>query len=83
MPATHLPPTAVEGDELVFRRADPEHELEGVSVWCDLDLGGDLAMQEVPGGWELRLPRPDLDCLEYLLEPAGGSPEPDPAACRS
>jgi enterochelin esterase-like enzyme len=76
--AHHLPPTAVEGDELVFRRADPHHELTGVRVWCDLDLGADLAMAEVPGGWELRLPRPDLDCLEYLLEPDGGSPEPDP-----
>ena len=63
----------------MFRRADPEHALGGVRVWCDLDLGADLAMRQVPGGWELRLPRPDLDCLEYLLEPAGGSPETDPA----
>jgi enterochelin esterase family protein len=79
VPLDPLPPTAVEGDELVFRRADPEHELDGVSVWCDVDLGGDLTLEQVTGGWELRLPLPDLDCVEYLLEPAGGSPEIDAA----
>ena len=29
------------------------------------------------GGWELRLPIPDLDCLEYLFD-AGGDLAPDP-----
>ena len=68
MPPDPLPPTAVEGQEVAFRRADPEHALAGVRVWCDLDLGADLALGRVAGGWELRLPLPDLDCLEYLFE---------------
>ena len=76
-----LAPTAVEGEAIAFRLADPEHALPGARVWCDLDLGAVLDLAEVPGGWELRLPLPDLDCLEYLFEiPADGAAElrPDP-----
>ena len=76
-----LAPTAVEGEEIAFRLADPEHALPGARVWCDLDLGAVLDLAEVPGGWELRLPLPDLDCLEYLFEiPADGAADlrPDP-----
>jgi enterochelin esterase family protein len=71
-----LAPTAVEGDVVAFRLGDPDHELPGVRLWCDLDLGADLELAEVPGGWELRLPLPDLDCLEYLFEiPTDGDAE--------
>ncbi len=63
-----LAPTAVEGDAIAFRLADAAHALPGVKLWCDLDLGEGLDLAEVPGGWELRLPLPDLDCLEYLFE---------------
>ena len=63
-----LAPTAVEGDAIVFRLADAAHALLGVKLWCDLDLGERLDLAEVPGGWELRLPLPDLDCIEYLFE---------------
>ena len=72
-----LAPTAVEGEEIAFRLADPEHALPGARLWCDLDLGAVLDLAEVPGGWELRLPLPDLDCLEYLFEiPADGDGRP-------
>jgi enterochelin esterase family protein len=76
-----LAPTAVGGDEVVFRLADPEHELDGVSLWLDLvlpaDWPEDLSLAPVEGGWELRLGLPDLDCLEYLFD-AGGDMAPDP-----
>src|SRR4051794_23486227 len=73
--------TAVEDDAIVFRLADPEHEHEDVKVWCDVELAPDqqseLGMAPVEGGWELRLPLPDLDCLEYLFD-VGGTMAPDP-----
>src|SRR6478609_11815959 len=72
-----LPPTAVEDDEIVFRLRDPEHEHEHVTLWCDLELGIELELAEVAGGWELRLPMPDLDCLEYLFD-VDGELAPDP-----
>jgi len=77
-----LAPTAVEDGAIVFRLGDPEHELVEVRVWLDLvtpaNWPDDLAMDEVAGGWELRLPVPDLACLEYLFE-AGGDLAPDPS----
>jgi len=72
-----LGPTAVEDEQVAFRLADPEHERDAVRVWSDLDLGRDLAMSSVPGGWELRMPIPPVDCLEYLFE-TDGHGEPDP-----
>jgi enterochelin esterase family protein len=79
--ASTLGPTAVEDDEIVFRLVDPAHELEDVKVWCDVELApgqqSELGMAAVDGGWELRLPLPDLDCLEYLFD-AGGAMAPDP-----
>lgn len=69
--------SAVEDDEIVFRLSDPTHEHDEVRVWCDLELGVELVMTEVDGGWELRLPLPDLDCLEYLFD-VDGELSPDP-----
>src|SRR3954449_10245900 len=77
-PATEeLAPTAIEDDELAFRLNDRGHEHDEVKVWCDLELGIELDLAEVEGGWELRLPLPDLDCLEYLFD-VDGTPVPDP-----
>ena len=70
-----LAPTAVEGGEVAFRLADPGHHRAGVRLWCDVDLGHDLDLAQVPGGWELRLPLPELDCVEYMFEVPG---DPDP-----
>jgi len=74
---SELAPSGVEADGLVFRLADPGHAHGDVKVWCDVELGVELAMQPVPGGWELRLPLPGLDCLEYLFD-ADGELAPDP-----
>ncbi len=76
-PDTDLAPTAVEDDLVVFRLPDPDHGLGEVRVWSDVDLGVDTGMAPVDGGWELRLPLPDLDCLEYLFD-ADGAMAPDP-----
>jgi enterochelin esterase family protein len=76
-----IAPTAVEGEALAFRLSDPEHALDEVAVWLDLvrpaNWPSDLAMSPAAGGWELRLPLPDLDCLEYLFE-CDGATVPDP-----
>ena len=65
----------MESDAVVFRFVEPGHALPGVRLWSDLELGGDLDFARVPGGWELRLPLPEVDCLEYMFEIAG---DPDP-----
>jgi len=70
-----LASTAVEGDEVAFRLADPDHARPGAKLWCDLALGAELDLSEVPGGWELRMPLPAVDCLEYMFEIPG---DPDP-----
>ena len=62
-----LPPTAVEDDVIAFRIADPEQLFGGVRLWCDLTLP-DTTFERVAGGWELRLPLPAVDRVEYLLE---------------
>ena len=69
--------SAVEGDQVVFRFADVDHDRAGVRVWSDLDLGAHLDLQRVEAGWELRLPIPPVDCLEYLFD-VGHGLEPDP-----
>jgi enterochelin esterase-like enzyme len=72
-----LAPTAVEDDRIVFRLGDPDHEHKVVRLWSTVHLGRNLDLAEVDGGWELRLGRPDLDCLEYLFE-VDGELVPDP-----
>ncbi len=72
-----LAPTSVEADVVAFRLTDPGHDLGGVRLWTDLDLGGDLDLDAVDGGWELRMPHPDVECLEYMFE-VGGDLGTDP-----
>ena len=72
--------TAVEDDQVVFRLSDPGHAFAAVRLWSDVALtpdAGDLELARSEGGWELRLPLPDLDCLEYLFE-VDGTLAPDP-----
>jgi enterochelin esterase-like enzyme len=74
-PRTTLAPTAVKDDGIAFRLSDPGHEHDAVKLWFDLvrpaEWPEDLALTEVPDGWELRLPLPDLDCVEYMFEVEG------------
>ena len=71
--------TTVQTYRIVFRYPDPEHQVEGVRLWTDLDLGVDLDMFRTRAGWELRVPMPPLDCLEYLFDVEGQGMVPDPA----
>lgn len=72
-----LAPTAVEADVIAFRLTDPGHDLGAVRLWTDLDLGADLDLAPVGGGWELRLPHPEVECLEYMFD-LGGDLMTDP-----
>src|SRR3712207_472959 len=78
---TELAATAVEDDGVAFRLRDPGHEHENVTLWFDLvrpaEWPEDMTLAEVDGGWELRLPMPELDCLEYMFD-VGGELTPDP-----
>ncbi|MGH8827673.1 MAG: esterase, partial [Jiangellaceae bacterium] len=63
-----FPVSAVEGDQIVFRLADANHELSGVRLWQQLGLEDDrLDFATVDGGWELRIPRPPVLRMEYLF----------------
>jgi enterochelin esterase family protein len=68
MPAPGV--TAVDGDAVTWRLADPDRALDGVRLWSDFDLG-DTAFVRTALGWELRRPvgaLPRVDRLEYLFE---------------
>lgn len=59
----------VEGNELVFRHADPADELVSLRLWQEIGVPGELLdFTRVEGGWELRLPRPSVHRLEYTYE---------------
>jgi enterochelin esterase-like enzyme len=61
--------SAVEGAEVVFRLADPQHVLPGVRLWEELGLAAELLeFKPVDYGWELRLPRPSVHRMEYLFD---------------
>ena len=70
-------PASVDGDHLVFRHPDPSGALAGVRLQQDVRLPGELLDFERDGdAWVLRVPRPEVDRLEYSLElrhPDGGS----------
>jgi enterochelin esterase-like enzyme len=66
--------SAVDGDEVVFRLADPDAALPGVGLEKDRILPGRTEFGRVNGGWELRIPRvPLLDRMEYKFALPGGS----------
>ena len=61
--------SAVEGAEVVFRLADPQHALPGVRLWEELGLAAELLeFKPVDYGWELRLARPSVHRMEYLFD---------------
>ncbi len=71
--------SAVEGAEVVFRLADPEHALPGVRLWEELGLAAEqLEFKPVEYGWELRLPRPSVHRMEYLFDVADAGMRTDP-----
>ena len=76
--AEDLAATSVQTHRIVFRYPDPEHRVEGVRLWTDVDLGVQPEMDPTDLGWELRVPTPKLDCLEYLFDVAGEGMVTDP-----
>ena len=65
--AAHSPSAA--GGALTFGVADPDGVLAGVRLLPEAGIpAGRLDFQRTGGGWELRLDRPPLIRLEYLLE---------------
>lgn len=78
-PVEQVSGTTVQTHRIVFRYADPEHRVDGVRLWADLDLGVDPQMRPTDLGWELRVPMPRLDCLEYLFDVAGQGMVTDPS----
>ncbi|MFZ2502933.1 MAG: alpha/beta hydrolase-fold protein [Nocardioides sp.] len=62
----------VTPDAVVFRLTDPDHQLIGVSLWSDLELpDAGVPFGRVADGWELRIPLPRLDRIEYMYSVRG------------
>jgi enterochelin esterase-like enzyme len=54
---------------LTFRMPDPEGRLRGVRMQQDVRLPGELlGFERDADGWVLRVPRPDVDRMEYSFE---------------
>jgi enterochelin esterase-like enzyme len=59
----------VDGVELVFRHPDPSGALSGVRLQQDVRLPGEaLGFVREGDDWVLRVPRPEVDRLEYSFE---------------
>jgi enterochelin esterase family protein len=58
----------VTQDEIVFQIPDPEGAYDRVLLHHELERPRDLDFERVDGSWELRMPRPNADRLEYKLE---------------
>jgi enterochelin esterase-like enzyme len=67
-PVEQVSGTTVQTHRIVFRYPDPDHRARGVRLWSDVSLDVDLDFSPTEAGWELRLPMPKLDCLEYLFQ---------------
>lgn len=62
-------PATVDGVELVFRYADPSGALSGVRLQQDVRLPGEaLGFTHEDDAWVLRVPRPEVDRMEYSFE---------------
>ncbi len=71
LPAVKPRATAAR-DEVVLRYEDPDSRLAGVRLVAELyKREPPRTFRHANGGWELRLPHPDADRLEYLLELIG------------
>jgi enterochelin esterase family protein len=56
-------------ETLTFRMPDPDHRLRGVRLQQDVRLPGELlGFARVGDAWELTVPRPDVDRVEYSFE---------------
>lgn len=68
-PATALPGPVADAETVLFRYADPDRVLAGVRLYQEVRIPGDrLAFTWADGLWTLRIDRPDVDRIEYLIE---------------
>lgn len=63
-----MPAPKVLDDHVRFRVDDPAAALHEVGLECSPAVPGARGFTRVEGGWELRLPRPSLQRLEYRLD---------------
>ena len=63
-----MPAPKVLDDHVRFRCDDAAREYAAVSLDCSPAVPGPRAFARVDGRWELRLPRPALQRIEYRLE---------------
>lgn len=69
VPAALAPGPAVDRDGATLRYADPEHHLFAVDLVQEVGQPrSGPSFDRVPGGWEVRFPRPAVDRFEYMLE---------------
>jgi enterochelin esterase family protein len=63
------PTESTSPDTLDFHLQDPEQRLRGVRLQQDIRLPGELLdFVRVADAWELTVPRPDVDRMEYSFE---------------
>lgn len=77
-PVEQVSGTTVQTHRIVFCFPDPDHRADGVRLWTDVAIDADLDFTSTDAGWELRVPLPKLDCLEYLFDVAGQGMVTDP-----
>ena len=76
MPAASTAVPSVIEDTLVFTLDDPDRTFIRVSLDCDDAVTGRRRFRRTATGWQLTIPRPDLNRLEYRLvvtERGGGT----------
>ena len=62
-------PARLDGDDLVFAHPDPAGALRGVRLQQDERIPGEqLEFSRVGDDWVLRVPRPEVDRVEYSFE---------------
>jgi enterochelin esterase-like enzyme len=68
-PTPQAPAPTVEDSSIAFAFRDTEHRLAGVSLWQEVRIPTDqLDFGWAGGSWTLRVARPAVDRMEYLLE---------------
>lgn len=58
----------IDGSDVVFELVDRHHRLAAVRLVQEIGLPDPLRFDRAAGTWRLRLPVPDVDRMEYLLE---------------
>ncbi len=68
LPAGSRPSPVIDDTCVTFVLADIHHRLKGVRLLQEIGLPDPLGMVHADGRWQLRIPLPDVDRMEYLYE---------------